>query len=144
MQNIGSGRTPKKNCDPALGLIFRQLEEGSGSMSVDSTVVQNVLWSFRSFISNGIHSPPLAHRQGICEIIKTLTKKSRILKSLVKSLMSSLIQQEQRQAWVMSLFLAITSGRVTAVNPMRQSVAVLEHKIQFHYVLKNSIFYART
>ena len=46
----------------------------------------------------------------------------------------------------MSLFLAITSGRVTAVNPMRQSVGVfkLEHKIQFHYVLKNSIFYART
>ena len=33
-------------------------------------------------------------------------------------------------AWIMILFLAI--GRVTAVNPMRQSVAVLEHKIQFH------------
>ena len=45
-------------------------------------------------------------------------------------------------AWIMSSFLAIEC--VTAVNPMRQNVAVLEHKIQFHYVLKNSIFYART
>ena len=33
-------------------------------------------------------------------------------------------------AWIMSLFLAI--GRVTAANPMRQSVAVLEHNIQFY------------
>ena len=36
----------KKNCDLAqTGAIFRQ--EGSGSMSINSTVVQNVLWSFR-------------------------------------------------------------------------------------------------
>ena len=47
----------KKNCDLAqTGTIFRQ--EGSGSMSVDSTVVQNVLWSFRSIFSNGIHPFP--------------------------------------------------------------------------------------
>ena len=47
----------KKNCDHAqTRAIFRQ--EGSGSMSVDSTVVENVLWSFRSIFSNGIHPFP--------------------------------------------------------------------------------------
>ena len=59
---VGGGRPvrpQKKNCYlPQIGLIFRQELEGSRSMSVDSTVVQNVLWSFRSFISNGIHPFP--------------------------------------------------------------------------------------
>jgi hypothetical protein len=48
-------------------------------------------------------------------------------------------------AWIMTLFLAI--GRVTAVNPMPRSVAVLGDRIEFHYVLKpsdNSIFYEKT
>ena len=52
MPNIGweGGGGPvgprKKNCDLAQnGAIFRQ--EGSGSMSVNSTVVQNVLWLSR-------------------------------------------------------------------------------------------------
>ena len=49
MPNIGwEGGGPvglrKKNCDLAqTGAILRQ--EGSGSMSINSTVVQNVLWS---------------------------------------------------------------------------------------------------
>ena len=47
MPNIGGPVGPqKKNCDLAqTGTIFRQ--EGSESMSVNSTVVQNVLWSSR-------------------------------------------------------------------------------------------------
>ena len=50
MLNIGwegvQSDPPPKNCDLAqTGAIFRQ--EGSGSMSVNSTVVQNVLWSSR-------------------------------------------------------------------------------------------------
>ena len=58
MPNIGwgggSGRTPKKEVtSPETGAIFRQ--EDSGSISVDSTVVQNVLSSFRSNFFNDIH-----------------------------------------------------------------------------------------
>ena len=64
MPNIGwEGGGPvglrKKNCDLAqTGAILRQ--EGSGSMSVNSTVVQNVLWSSRYFFFNGIHPFPSA------------------------------------------------------------------------------------
>ena len=72
MPIIGVGgpvRPRKKNCDfVQTGAIFRQ--EGSGSMSVNSTVVQNVLWSFRKFFFYMVFtlSPP----QGICKIIMVL------------------------------------------------------------------------
>ena len=57
MPNIGWGGPvgPRKKIvtSPKTGAIFRQ--EDSGSISVDSTVVQNVLSSFRSNFSNDIY-----------------------------------------------------------------------------------------
>jgi len=82
MPNIGwVGGGPdgprKKNCDLSqIGAIFRQ--EGSGSMLVDSTVVQNVLSLFRSIFSNGIHTYP--HLQSSAESLRYYDEKVTVKK----------------------------------------------------------------
>jgi hypothetical protein len=90
----------KINCDlTQTEAIFGQ--EGSESMSVDSTVVQNVLSLFRSIFSNGIYNCPFPLKSS-AKSLRYYKKKFHSKKGSQKSLkllMTSLIESEQRQVY---------------------------------------------